>query len=208
MQKSRVLDLKNIKILNLIFSNRTSIVLGVLFFLGLIISSIIFGDNKTLFEFIKRYFEDFFEIRKTGFISIFFDSFKDLFLYLLLIYMSGTSALGVAVSPLLIFWCGFKYGSLISYIYSQYSIKGIAFNSVIIIPSAIICVIVFIFAARFSIEFSLDIARLTLPRATPNTLNYSFKLYATKYLILIIFLMLASVVDAALSSVLIDTFNF
>lgn len=208
MKKGRVVDLKNFKILGILFSNKLSIVLGSVFVLGVIISSVCFDSIDTLSRLTEGYFEDYIVCRENSFIYIFFNSIKSLMLFLLLIYLCGSSILGFVLSPLLIFLRGFEYGSLISYVYSLHSLKGIAFNAVLIIPPAIISVLTFISAARFSMEFSLLIAKLTLPRANARVLSEDFKNYSARFLLLILFLVLASIVDSGLSKFLIDTFNF
>ena len=53
-----------------------------------------------------------------------FNSLRALFF----IYLSGTSAIGLIMSPFLLAIAGFNYGAISGYIYKVYGLSGIVFN--------------------------------------------------------------------------------
>ena len=122
-------------------------------------------------------------------------------------FLCGSSMLGVVLSPLAVFFGGFFCGSFCSYLYSQFSLKGIAFNAVIIIPSFIILIVCIIFSACDSVKFSLVLAKLTLPSTYPVNLYLDFKRYCGRYLIFVALCLISGLVDSVLSHSFLKLFD-
>ena len=68
-----------------------------------------------------------------SFISSFASSALTFVISLLICFVFGASMMGVAVIPVFIGIIGFWYGSIASFLYSVYALKGVAFNALIII---------------------------------------------------------------------------
>ena len=65
----------------------------------------------------------------------------------------------------MICYCGFDYGICTGYLYSNYLLQGIAFNSLILIPCTLISIFGYLLLSREAFYFSLQLLRLTMPNA-------------------------------------------
>ena len=118
---------------------------------------------------------------------------------LLAVFAAGTSVLGVVLVPIAAAVRCVLYGSVSALLYSQYSVKGIAFNAVLIIPTEIIFAVALLLAARESVRFSLGMAKLTLPSASPVNLSADFRSYCSKYILICLLTLLSAIIDAVMS---------
>ena len=107
--------------------------------------------------------------------------------------------LGVVLVPVAAVLRGIIYGGVSAFLYSQYTVKGIAFNAVLIIPSAFVFVIALLLASRESVRFSLLIARISLPATPAVNLSYDFKNYCGRYLLISLIALASALTDAVLS---------
>ncbi len=88
--------------------------------------------------FIKQWFGSFIEFRTTfGFWKILFNSFLTSLAYLIIVSVSGFGVGGMFILPLLIFFKGFGTCLLSGILYRDYSLQGIAFADLILLPSAL-----------------------------------------------------------------------
>ena len=158
-------------------------------------------------DFSKGYLEDYLSVRtRYGFFKITSESFSLAFTYIVLIFISGSSVLGMVILPFIVATKGLVYGSLMSELYSQYALKGIAFNAVMVLPAAAVLVTALILASGEAVEFSLKVARLTLPRTMPTNLHYDFKKYCGKFLIFTLIVIFSALVDGIISCYLSKSF--
>ncbi|MEE1238712.1 MAG: hypothetical protein UHO61_02175 [Acutalibacteraceae bacterium] len=200
MRRGKVLSLKNFKFMDFLVKNNILTVLVILITAGVAVG--IFTESKLelLSNYSASYLERFTALR-TGesFISVAVSSFMGSALILLAVFTTGTSMLGVVLVPLLALLKGVLYGAVSALLYSEYAIKGIAFNAILIVPSAFIFVIAFLFAARESMRFSLLMAKISLPGATSVNLAFDFKNYCGRYLLIILIVLASALTDAVLS---------
>lgn len=208
MRKGLIVNLKRLKLFDYVTLNKIFILLCVLFIAGITVGSVIYQKNTSIVEFSKNIFENYIKIHNKSWISVLFASFSKYLIILLLYFLSGTSMLGVAIVPFLIFWQGIVCGNLSSYLYATYALKGIAFNAIILVPPSIIFTICCFFAARESINFSLLLAKLTLPKSKPANIYTDFRKYCGKFIIFIIFLILTAVADLVLNLLFLHFFSF
>lgn len=208
MNRSTVLDLKKIRIFKGIVYNRITILLMVSFFIGIIIGTASFEKSTVSSWVAKTIFSAFLNAHTdvSFFKGVVAFALPEL-LFLIILFLSGTSVLGIIISPMIIVVRGFLYGSLCSFLYSSYGVKGIAVNAVIIVPSAIIIMLALIFVAKYAISFSLIIAKLTLPRTAPANLCIDFKKYYIQCAVLIPLIFVAALLDALLSKSFLLAFN-
>ena len=134
-----------------------------------------------------------------SFLSVTLNSFAGSALVLLAVFAAGTSVLGVVLVPIAAAVRCVLYGSVSTLLYSQYSVKGIAFNAVLIIPAEIVFAVSLLLAARESVGFSLGMARLTLPSAPPVNLSADFRSYCSKYILICLLTLLSAIIDAVMS---------
>lgn len=209
MKKGIILNLKKFKLLDYVTHNKIFILLSALYIVGILIGVFMVVDNSKISSNTKTFLNDYIQLHSSSsFFNKLITRFINCFIILILYFLSGTSMFGVAVTPFLMLWQGILFGSLSSQMYSMYGISGIAFNAIIIIPTTIIFVICCFFAARYSIDFSLQFARLTLPHSKPTNLYISFKKYCFNYLILITITFLFIIFEIVLNLFFLKFFNF
>lgn len=209
MKTSRVVSLKNLGILNYILKNRVIIILCISFAVGIAIGVFSLDDSSIAKLIADSVFDQLFSTRETrAFFAVFLSSTMLCALLLMICFLCGASLMGIIIVPLFIIVCGFMYGNLSAYLYSQFALKGIAFNAVILMPPTLILFICLTFAARESIGFSLLLAKTTLPKSRPINLCVDFKNYCGRYLLLASIIVFVALIDATLTKTLLHYFNF
>ena len=102
---------------------------------------------------------------------------------------------------------GLFFGMVSAGLYSGYSLKGIAFYAVMILPAAVINVVAVLCASVESVRFSQVIAKLALPSAIPTDISSEFKEYFIKFLPIVSLSLLSAVIDGFLVTKLSDMFS-
>lgn len=209
MKKGMIVNLKHLRVINYVNLNKIFILLCVSFITGIVIGSCVYSDNTVLAAFSEKFISRYVLIHteKSVFKQI-FTSFTKLIFVLILHFLFGTSIFGIVANPFLIAWQGILFGNISSYLYTEYSLKGIAFNAVIFVPPLLIFTICSFFAAKESINFSFRIVKLTLPKNRPMHLYNDFKNYCGRFLIFVLFSVLSSVIDVILNLLFLHFFEF
>ena len=206
MQKGKVLSLKNFKLADFVARNNILTILVVLIAGGIAVGIFTQSKIQLLSEYSADYLERFIALRSgESFVSVALSSFMGSALVLLLLFAAGTSMLGVVLVPLLTAVRGMFFGGVSALLYSQYAVKGIAFNAVLIIPSAFVFVIALLLAARESMRFSVLIAKISLPGSPSVNLAFDFKNYCGRYLFITLIVLASALVDAVLSCSFLDS---
>ncbi len=201
MQKGTVLNLKNLRLTEFFRENNILVILFLFMLAGITIG--IFTESKfsLLSNYADTYIKSFISDRTDEtFFSITSKAFMSSMLALLIVFAAGTSMLGVIIVPLTVTFRCLLYGAISAYLYSAFSVKGIAFNAVLIIPSVIIFVIALLLAARESVKFSLIIVRMFLPHVPAINLSFDFKNYCGRYIFITLIALLSALTDGVLSS--------
>lgn len=201
MQVGKVINLKSFnKVLVFLKENNILIILIAFFVFGFcfgIFSIEKFPDFESYFS---DYLDSYIELRsKSDFLKIAFNSFLVSFTYLIFSFISGCSVLGAALLPFAIFISGLSNGAMMSALYAEYALKGVAINAVMILPPTVIFVAALILSAKESFAFSFALAKLTLPRTSPANLFYAFKIYCSRYLGFVLLLVFSALVDGFIS---------
>ena len=206
MQKGKVLSLKNFKLADFVARNNILTILVVLIAGGIAVGIFTQSKIQLLSEYSADYLERFIALRSgESFVSVALSSFMGSALVLLLLFAAGTSMLGVVLVPLLSAVRGMFFGGVSALLYSQYAVKGIAFNAVLIIPSAFVFVIALLLAARESMRFSVLIAKISLPGSPSVNLAFDFKYYCGRFLFIALIVLASALVDAVLSCSFLDS---
>lgn len=209
MNKGIILNFKKFKLFNSLKFNKIFILLCMIFIIGIFIGAFIFEKNTTLVDISKKVFENTIKLHKeNSWFSVLTASFFKYFIILLLYFLTGTSMFGVAIVPFLAAWQGIAFGNLTSYLYSTYTLKGIAFNAIILVPPAVIFTVCSFFAAKEAIGFSLILAKLSLPKSRPANIYIDFKKLCGKFLIFICISLFSAITDLILNSLFLKFFDF
>lgn len=181
------------KILFLIIS-----VIGI--FIGAIAYKLI--DNQALTQMLSN-----------SFIQINSGSFKDVLLYFLRLegiffsisFFIGTSFLGSTISFLAPMLKCIYIGCLSSYLYNQYELKGVLFALILLYPCFVITTANLIIAANENIYMCKYIFNRISNKSVSDTI--SVKLYALRYLLLIIINAVAIVITSFLITIIAPKIN-
>lgn len=209
MKKGIIVNLKSFKVLNYVTLNKIFILLCSFFILGVFLGSFLTTKNTWISENAKAFFENFISIHSNrSFFKKIISCLTKYFFVLIIYFLSGSSIIGIVSTPFLTIWQGIITGSITSFLYTTYGLSGIAFNAIILIPPSAIFVVSCFFAAKFSIEFSLDLIKLTMPKSRPTNLYASFKRFSTNYLILTSISVACCLVEIILNILFLKFFNF
>ena len=209
MRGSRVLSLNGVKAVNFLKENGSLIFLTLIFVLGVLSGALFFEKQVSVADYAKNQFTDFLVLRQKGtFFAIFFSSLINLLIYFGGVFIAGTSVVGNIVSPFVVMWFGFNFGTLATYLYSGYALKGIAFSAIILIPSSAIFALILVFCSREAMRFSLLLTRLFTPQGVSASVYENFKSYCMKFLYYLAFVVLSATADALLSTFFIKFFDF
>ncbi|MBR5472811.1 MAG: hypothetical protein IKU82_02360 [Clostridia bacterium] len=209
MRKGIIVNLKRVKILDYVTLNKIFIALCGIFILGIALGTTVLSKNNFLSQNAEHLINNYIELHNGNlfFKKLLLCSLK-YFAIIILYFLSGTSMLGVAVTPFITLWQGIIFGCITSYIYSTHGLNGIAFNAIILIPSSIFFIMCCFFAAKYAINFSLAIAKLTLPQSKASSLYMQFKDYCIKYLIFAAMSLICSTLEIILNLLFLKFFNF
>ena len=209
MKKGIILNLKRFKLLDYVTYNKIIIFIFAFFVFGILIGSLVLIKNVSFYNNVKIIFEKILQKHLSdALLNKIIFCFLNYFIVLIVYYIFGTTMLGVALVPFTALWQGIFIGAIIAYVYSLYGLTGIAFNAIILIPPMAIFTVCCFFAAKYSINFSICIARLTLPKYSNVNLNIAFKNYCQKYIIFILIAILCAFVEVFVNLFFLKFFNF
>ena len=210
MQRGTVVNLRHFKIgFDFLRQNWKLILLTLCFVVGIILAT--FSSDKTsyIFKQLNIASQNFIKLRlNRDFLKIFIKSFLINFGFLLTIFVLGSSVNGITLVPVVIGIKGYLMGFLISYIYSNYELKGIAFCALIIIPPSIITVICLFLFSKFAMCFSLRVINATMPNGINKNLNLQFKQFVKLLFINLLPIILSALCDGWLSIKLVPYLKF
>ena len=115
------------------------------------------GDNAVL---VNEWFNSFVSNRtQSGLLTIFFKIFLGCFIYIVIICISAFGLGGIPVCPILLFFRGFGTCMLSGLLYRNYSLQGIAFANLILLPSCVAIDFILVYfcskGMKLSVNFSL-----------------------------------------------------
>ena len=209
MKKGIIVSLKRFKLLDYVTQNKIFIIICTLFIIGVTIGVTVLSSTTCLTQYIESLFNKTINIHtQNTFFQKFISCFLHYLIVLILYFISGASMLGIVVTPFITIWQGIFIGCITSFLYSSYGLTGIAFNAIVFIPPLSIFIICCFFAAKYAIDFSLNIAKLVLPKCRAANLYFVFKNYCSKYLIVLGVIIICSFIEIILNVLFLKYFNF
>lgn len=167
--------------------------------LGLLIGVMTFKLKNGGGNFFVEEFEKWLSPLKGNFVKIFSASILKLMPFVATIFIFGTCMAGSIITPLIIAIRGAQLGYIMSYLYIHFSLNGIVFNILIIIPSAVLTSIALILSGREAFGFSLSLARLAIPESKSVVLDKDFKVYCMRQIFILAFYMLGAAIEALMA---------
>lgn len=209
MRKSATINLNSLKLVTAIKINYPIIIFSLIFVIGVVGGTLLIKYNPTVIMAAETMFHEFLQCRTSnGFFKVVLISFLDLLPLCLVIFLSGTSLIGVVLIPVSICYKGVMFGIVSSYLYVTYMLKGIAFNALLFVPTNLISALTLIFCAKISFSFSLVLLKSSLPRGQMVNLYNQFQSHCKKYVFCTLILIISALVDALMSVGFIKLFNF
>lgn len=209
MRKGRVLSLKSCNtIIEFVIKNRVLLILSLFFITGFMISVFTAGKYEAFKNWNVAFLNDFILDRTNKTVlEIAIKSFFNYMIFIMLGFTFGTSVLGAVFVPIVVGVRSFLFGGMAAALYSEYSFKGIAFYTVLVLPSAVVFVFGFLFAMCEALNFSLMLTRLTMPQTMPINISFQFKRFCIKYLLVLIIIVFAAFIDAVLCGNFLTAFS-
>ncbi len=127
-------------------------------------------------------------------------------LFAIVLFFCGLSVYGGVISNLIPAAYSFFIGVITYYLYSNFTLKGLAYSVIIIFPYAVLSVFSLILITSESISMSQQLTK-SLNRNFRN-IEYKFAFYYKNCLKSYVFIILAAVVKTVLDSLFIGLFSF
>lgn len=209
MKKGTVFSLRQIGLYDFLNQYKLQLLLCVLFVAGFVSAVVIYSKSNNFSDYILSEFSSFISSRENKkFIYTFLYSFVGYFSLIFTVFLSGTSLFGIILVPFIIFSTGLFYGGFSSVLYSDFALKGVAFNAVFLVPVILVLSACLFFSARESLQFSFRIAKICVQNNACINLSTEFKLFCGKYIVSLLLIILLSLIDSALSVSILKLFNF
>ena len=183
-----------------------------LFLISLIVIGIVSGilfiffvtksDKQLLYNHIKNTFLSI-KDNRVNYGSTLLSNLVKNYICLMFMYIASISIIGIPLILLFLFFKGFTFGFSISSIISIYNIKGILLSILYLVPSDLLLLIVWLLMGYYGINFSIRLFRYLFLKENIS-LNRYFKNLNKIFIISLIALTLASIIETFLSPFLID----
>ncbi len=209
MKRTAIINLRKTKFAGSFAENRLIIILMFVYVVGIAAGALFLRLSGTVYSIAQNSFNSFLLTRTDkDFFGIFITAFTSLLPAALILFLCGTSVVGVALSPIAVCYCGFNYGITAAYLYKQYLLQGIAFNSLILIPCTVLAVIGYLISGREAFIFSLRLVRISMPKGQAANMYDEFKRYCKKFSLIILLYVVSALADAVLSVSFLKYFSF
>lgn len=209
MKRTAIVNLTKLKWINTLSKNKLLISFAFIYVFGIFLGTLFLKNSSAVFNVATLNFEEYLDIRlNRGFFDIFLNSFISALPIALLIFLCGTSLIGIALTFFSLTYCGITYGITAAFLYSNHALIGIAYNSLILIPCTVLTALGFLLSGKEAFIFSLRLAKLTMPRGQIANVYSDFKNYCIKFALIVFILIGSAILDAVLTKSFIGYFNF
>ena len=209
MRKTALIKLNTNKLFFKLKINILEIIFVILFIIGLFVGCYLVKNYEAIRSASEDYFKTFLSSRNSvGFFGITLKSILDSLPIFLFVFLSGTSLIGVVLIPLLVFLKGSLIGIYTGFIYSNYLLKGIAFNALFFIPVNIILIFALIVCSKISFSYSAILLKISMPKSYSVNLSNNFQSYYKRFSLTALLLIFSAIIDALMSSSFLGLFNF
>ena len=168
------------------------------------------GINKSFDTVIENLFNSFLKFRRTsGFTNLFFSIFLTSFILLTLIGLSSFGVSGIIILPILILIKGFGTCLISGILYRNFSLSGIAFADLILLPFCVANDFVAIYTSSKGMELSsLFLGSLKDVSTRGITLKPEVLVFLRKILLCMLSSAVIALAEAMFTSCFIKYFNF
>lgn len=132
------------------------------------------------------------------FVNLFISNFCLYFSVFLLVVFLGFCLIGYPIINIIPSVIGIFSGVKMGYFLINYSVKGISYSLIMIIPH----IALFLTAIAYTIKISTDLSKSLMDITKNNEKEFNVKSYIKKYLIMALCIILTALIDAGLSCLL------
>lgn len=140
---------------------------------------------------------DLLQNESSGMLQMFLSSLASSGIFLGVLFLSGLCMVGQPVAWLTPFVRGLGIGSYMGYLYLEYGRQGILYSSLLILPSVLLTTMVVVLASREAIRLSNRTFLSFIKESQPAQKKLLIR-YIQKFVILLLLLAVAALVDIAL----------
>ncbi len=200
-------DSRNNKLL-LLKNNANLIFLCMVFIVGIVVGTFatIATDKDTLNILDFLFLTNFKARMEQSLIYTFSATLSSSFVFLLMNFLLGLTLWGFLIIPSVSFFKGYGLGLSLGYIYGVYKIKGILFNLLVMLPSALIISVSVILFSRLSMIFSFKLCKSAFIKRSVNQIL--IKNYLVKFAFFIIIIAVGAGVDMLFTALFSGLFSF
>lgn len=128
--------------------------------------------------------------------EIFIRTFLLNFFFLSVVIFTGLSCTGIPIAVLMVLLRGFGIGFFAGFLFSRFSISGIGYYLITVLPGAIIANTALLLACHNAVFLSADILAVTLSKKQPE--ENTIKIFLKKNAIILLICIASSIIDSLL----------
>lgn len=210
LEGNALISNKHRRLLSLIRENKIVSLLVMFVLLGVIFGSVSarFADENMLLNMDFLFASNFKARTHQSFLDVFLSSLTSSFVFVLFLFLMGSSIWGFIFIPGVPFFRGFGMGIAAGYLYMTYGLKGVLFHFAVLLPGAFISMLGIIISSKSSMDFSSKLASKIMPNSNYDKLWPDLKDYITKIGYVFIILVISSIADVALAFAIGNKFVF
>ncbi|MCQ6277989.1 stage II sporulation protein M [Bacillus sp. EB600] len=178
--------------------------MGVIFG-AIVVNSMSFSQKQDLFYYLSQFFGEVSNGKVAESNDLFLQSFFHNSKFIGLMWVLGISIIGLPIILILLFIKGMVVGFTVGFLVNQMSWKGFMLAFVSILPQNLIIIPVFIIMAVMSMSFSLLMIKKQFMKKYGQPIMPIFKRYIFAFIIAVLFISVASGIEAFLSPGLMKT---
>jgi stage II sporulation protein M len=178
--------------------------MGVIFG-AIVVNSMSFSQKQDLFYYLSQFFGEVSNGKVAEANDLFLQSFFHNSKFIGLMWVLGISIIGLPIILILLFIKGMVVGFTVGFLVNQMSWKGFMLAFVSILPQNLIIIPVFIIMAVMSMSFSLLMIKKQFMKKYGQPIMPIFKRYIFAFIIAVLFISVASGIEAFLSPGLMKT---
>ncbi len=192
---------------SLLKSNLKILIATICFSLSLLLGSFAASvcDDKSCFG-IASYFSNYLKfIENCDFIDLFLNSYFHFSILILINMVLGLCVIGIFLNWFILFLFGFGTGAVSGYIFYAYSLKGLCFFLLILLPGLFLFSLELVLSFKDSFEYSLKLFKTANKKLV---FSANLKNYFLKYIIYFVILMFMCLFNAFVIINFYSFFNF
>lgn len=194
-----------------ITQNKLLVFLSLVLLFGVFLGSNIeeLMKSQTVGNITSMFLNDFKNRASQPIFYVFISSLSSIFMFILVSFFMGLSIWGFLFVPLIPFFRGFSIGLVQNYLYSQYGLKGLLFQLIVLFPGIFISSIAILLMAKESMLISQTFSNNLIFRSNSKCEKKSdLKTYIIKVGIILSIALGSVIVDMFLNFLLLRFFNF